>query len=93
MQSSTSGALEKCEPGEAYNICSGKDWSVKQILDTLLGMSKLEIEIREDPARLRPSDVPVLLGDNTKFVKATGWKPEIPFERTLSDILEYWRSC
>ena len=85
-------ALEKCEPGEAYNICSGKAWRIRELLDHLLSLSKTKIEVREDPARLRPSDVPILLGDNTKFVNRTGWRPTIPFEQTLADMLEYWRS-
>lgn len=85
-------ALEKCEPGEVYNICSGKAWTIQKTLDHLLSMSKAKIEVREDPARLRPSDVPILLGDNSKFVKATGWQPTIPFEQTLKDMLEHWRS-
>ena len=85
-------SLEKCEPGEVYNICSGKAWSIQEVLDLLLSMTKTKIEVKQDPARLRPSDVPVLLGDNSKFVKATGWKPTIPFEQTLRDMLEYWRA-
>jgi GDP-4-dehydro-6-deoxy-D-mannose reductase len=85
-------ALEKCEPGEVYNICSGKAWTIQKVLDHLLSMTKAKIEVREDPARLRPSDVPILLGDNGKFVKATGWQPTIPFEQTLNDMLEHWRS-
>jgi len=85
-------ALEKCEPGEVYNICTGRDWTIRALLDHLLSLTKAKIEIREDPARLRPSDVPVLLGDNTRFVKATGWQPTIPFEQTLRDMLEYWRA-
>jgi GDP-4-dehydro-6-deoxy-D-mannose reductase len=85
-------ALEKCEPGEVYNICRGKCWSIREVLDLLLGMTKAKIEVREDPARLRPSDVPILLGDNSKFVKATGWQPTIPFEQTLRDMLEHWRA-
>jgi GDP-4-dehydro-6-deoxy-D-mannose reductase len=85
-------ALEKCEPGEAYNICRGRAWSIREVLDLLLGLTKAKIEVRQDPARLRPSDVPILLGDNSKFVRATGWQPAIPFERTLADMLEHWRS-
>jgi GDP-4-dehydro-6-deoxy-D-mannose reductase len=85
-------ALERCEPGEVYNICSGRAWSIQEVLDRLLGMTKVKIEVRQDPARLRPSDVPVLLGDNSKFTRATGWKPTIPFEQTLVDMLEYWRA-
>ena len=84
-------ALEKCQGGEIYNICSGKAWRIKDVLDLLLGMTKVKIEVREDPARLRPSDVPVLLGDHSKFTDRTGWKPSIPFEQTLKDMLEFWR--
>jgi len=84
-------ALEKCKGGEVYNICSGKDYSIKEILDILLSYTKVKIQIKQDPKRLRPSDVPVLRGDNTKFCRETGWKPEIPFEQTLLDILNFWR--
>jgi GDP-4-dehydro-6-deoxy-D-mannose reductase len=84
-------ALEKGEPGEVYNLCSGKAYSIREVLDLLLGMTKCKIEVRPDPKRLRPSDVPVLLGDNSKFKKATGWEPRIPFEKTLADSLDYWR--
>jgi GDP-4-dehydro-6-deoxy-D-mannose reductase len=84
-------ATEKCEPGEVYNICSGRDWKIKDMLAYLLKQSKVKVEIKQDPARMRPSDVQILLGDNSKFVKQTGWQPEIPFEKTLEDILNYWR--
>ena len=57
----------------------------------LIGMAKIPIEIRTDPSRMRPSDVPLLLADTTKFREATGWAPEIPFEQTLQDTLDYWR--
>ncbi|MBI5710186.1 MAG: GDP-mannose 4,6-dehydratase [Candidatus Eisenbacteria bacterium] len=85
-------ALEKGEAGEVYNICSGRSWSIREVLDLLLGMTKVKIEVRQDPARLRPSDVMVLEGDYSKFAKVTGWKPVIPFEQTLRDMLEFWRS-
>ena len=85
-------ALEKCEPGEVYNLCSGRDYSIQQVLDLLLGMTKVKIEVRQDRTRLRPSDVPVLLGDRSKFTQATGWAPVIPFEQTLQDMLDFWRA-
>jgi GDP-4-dehydro-6-deoxy-D-mannose reductase len=85
-------ALEKGEPGEVYNLCRGRAWSIREVLDLLLGMTKVKVEVRQDPARLRPSDVPILLGDNAKFTKLTGWTPTIPFEQTLRDMLEYWRA-
>ncbi len=84
-------ALEKGQPGEVYNICSGKAWSIREVLDMLLGMAKVKVEVRQDPTRMRPSDVPVLLGDNTKFRTQTGWEPTIPYEQTLQDMLDYWR--
>lgn len=81
-----------CEPGEAYNICSGTDWCIQDVLDKLIEMSGQKVEVREDPTRLRPSDVPVLLGDASKFNKATGWTTRIPYEQTLQDMLDYWRA-
>lgn len=84
-------AVEKCEPGEVYNICVGKAVKIKDMLSLLLSNSKVKVSIKEDPARMRPSEVPVLIGDNTKFVAKTGWKPEIPFEKTMEDLLNYWR--
>jgi GDP-4-dehydro-6-deoxy-D-mannose reductase len=85
-------AVCKAEPGEAYNICSGRALSMRSVLDHLLAMSDVNVEVQIDPERLRPSDVPVLLGDATRFRKATGWKPQIPVEQTLADLLSYWRS-
>lgn len=84
-------STEKCQAGEEYNICSGKEWMIKDVLEILLSNTKIRVEIKPDASRMRPSDVMILLGDNTKFVKATGWKPEIPFEKTLLDLLNYWR--
>lgn len=84
-------SLEKCEPGEVYNIASGKGTKIREMLDTLLKFSGVDVEIKRDPARMRPSDVQILVGDHSKFSKATGWEPEIPFEKTLEDLLNYWR--
>jgi GDP-4-dehydro-6-deoxy-D-mannose reductase len=84
--------LEQGEPGEVYNLCSGKSWAIQQVLDLLLEQSRVKgISVQTDPTRLRPSDVMVLEGDPSKIEKATGWKVEIPFERTLKDLLGYWR--
>ncbi len=84
-------ATEKCKRGEEYNICQGKDWKIQEVLDILLSYSKIKVKVEQQPARMRPSDVMILLGDNAKFRQATGWKPEIPFEKTLLDLLNYWR--
>ncbi len=79
------------EAGEVYNICSGKAWKIGDVLDFLLNLSKVKIKVKKDPKRMRPSDVPILLGDNKRFTKTTRWKPEIPLEKTLTDLLNYWR--
>lgn len=85
-------AVQKGKPGDVYNICSGRDIKIKDMLDYLLSLSKTKVEIKEDPKRMRPSDVPVLLGDNSKFKKVTGWEPTIPFEKMAEDLLNYWRA-
>jgi len=85
-------ALEKGRPGEVYNIASGESHSIRQVVDLLLGMTRATIRVETDPRRLRPSDVPVLRGDSTKFRRETGWRPEIPFARTVEDLLNYWRA-
>ncbi len=84
-------ATERCEAGEVYNICSGKAYFIQEVLDRLIELSGVQVKVETDPSRLRPSDVPVLLGDCTKFKKATGWEPEIPYDKTLADMLDYWR--
>ncbi len=84
-------ALQKGEPGEVYNICSGVGLKIHQLLDKLVEMAHVDIKIEKDPARIRPSDVKLLIGDPTKFRTQTGWEPLIPFEQTLADILEFWR--
>jgi len=85
-------SVEKCDAGDVYNICTGKAVKIKDMLDMLLSMSKVKVEIKQDPSRMRPSEVPVLIGDNTKFVEKTGWKPEISFQQTMEDLLNYWRA-
>ncbi len=84
-------AVEKCDPGESYNISTGKAIRIGDMLNLLLSFSKINVDIQQDPSRMRPSDVPVLLGDNRKFIEKTGWKPEISFEKTMEDLLNYWR--
>ncbi len=83
----------KCPPGEVYNIGGEVTLSIKEMLDLLISFSlaKDRIQVRQDPGLIRPSDVTLQVPDTTKFRKATGWKPEIPFEKTLQDTLKYWR--
>ena len=84
-------ALEKGKPGEVYNLCSGRSYRIGEVLDMLIALGGVKVEVRQERARLRPSDVPHLEGDNSKFRADTGWKPEIPFEQTLKDLLDFWR--
>jgi len=84
-------AAEKGEDGEVYNVGTGKAMAMKEMLDILLALSKAKVKIKVDPERLRPSDVPILLSDSSKFVSLTGWKPQIPLEQTFKDLLNYWR--
>ena len=84
--------LERGTPGEVYNLCSGLEWSIERLLNFLIEKSTLQhVEIRQDPARLRPSDVPVLRGSRQKIESSLGWRTTIPLEQTLTDLLEYWR--
>jgi GDP-4-dehydro-6-deoxy-D-mannose reductase len=83
--------LEKCTPGDVYNIGSGNSREVQEVLDILVRMSDVRIDVKQDPARMRPSDVKILWADPSKFYAATGWQPQIPFEKTLKDLLDYWR--
>jgi GDP-4-dehydro-6-deoxy-D-mannose reductase len=80
----------KGKPGEAYNICAGKGYKIADMLAKLVSLSKKEIEVVPDPARMRPADDPVLIGDSSKL-RSLGWEPQVPIEKTLADILDYWR--
>ena len=85
-------ALEKGRPGDVYNVATGKGYRIREMLDILLGFSKVKVEIKPDPKRMRPSDVELLLGDATKLRRETGWEPKYKFEQTMKDLLEYWRA-
>jgi GDP-4-dehydro-6-deoxy-D-mannose reductase len=85
-------AVLKGEPGELYNIGSGVSYSIREVLDIILSFSGVEIVIEQDSERMRPSDVPELRCDFTKFHKATGWEPCISLPKTLEDLLNDWRT-
>jgi GDP-4-dehydro-6-deoxy-D-mannose reductase len=84
-------AVHRATPGEVYNIARGEGISIKDLLARLIALSTAEVTVETDPARLRPSDVEILVGDSSKFRAETGWEPRIPFDQTLSDTLDYWR--
>jgi len=83
--------LERGQPGEAYNVCRGEAVKLTEVVRMLAARSRVSLRIEVDPARVRPSDLPWLVGDPAKLERDTGWRAEIPFERTLDEVLEAWR--
>jgi GDP-4-dehydro-6-deoxy-D-mannose reductase len=79
-------------PGTIYNVASGDVMTLASVLEKLLGRSRVAVRVETDPERLRPSDVPLVLGDAARLRHASGWQPRIPIERTLDDLLDDWRS-
>ncbi|MEK9207556.1 MAG: GDP-mannose 4,6-dehydratase [Patescibacteria group bacterium] len=86
-------ALEKGKLGDVYNLGSGKSYEISKILEMMVGMSTVPIETQQDPSLLMQSDNPDLVCDPSKFEALTGWKSEIPIEKTLEETLEYWRKA
>ena len=78
--------------GEAYNLCSGTDRSVRELAEAMIALTGRAMELEVDPERFRPSDVAVRRGDPGKLRAATGWAPEIPLADTLADLLDHWRT-
>jgi GDP-4-dehydro-6-deoxy-D-mannose reductase len=83
--------LDRGVPGEVYNVCSGRGVRMAELLDELIALSGLKVEVCVDEARLRPLDVPALVGDPTRVQKATGWTATTPLRDTLRDLLDHWR--
>ena len=84
--------LERGVPGRPYNVCSGHAIAIRDLLDRLIARARVPVEVRVDPARYRPNDTPLLLGDPRRLRDELGWTAEIPIEQTLDDLLEYWRT-
>jgi GDP-4-dehydro-6-deoxy-D-mannose reductase len=79
------------EPGEVYNVCSGCDHSIREVLDMLLTFSRVPIRVEVDPNRLRKADIPVLRGDNSRMAELVDWAPVCALGKTLEDVLDWWR--
>lgn len=77
--------------GTTFNLCSGRAIPIRALLDALLAMTECRIEVEVDPSRLRTADIPVLRGDPSRLRSTTGWEPELSLQRTLADLLEWWR--
>jgi GDP-4-dehydro-6-deoxy-D-mannose reductase len=78
-------------PGRAYNVCSGHAYRMRDLLDRIVERARVDVAVLPDPDRFRPNDTPLLLGDPSLIRSATGWEPRLSIERTLQDLLDYWR--
>jgi GDP-4-dehydro-6-deoxy-D-mannose reductase len=85
-------AVDKCKTGAAYNVCSGRAYTIREILERLLNLSDCQIEVRSSEKRMRRTEIPIFRGDPASFSAATGWSPEYDIDQTLETILDYWRN-
>ncbi|HLF24222.1 MAG TPA: GDP-mannose 4,6-dehydratase, partial [Burkholderiales bacterium] len=83
--------LQKGRAGDVYNVCSGTAVSLQHVAETVVRLGQKRSRIEVDKNLLRPADESLLVGDNSKLCNATGWKPTVPLDKTLSDMLDYWR--
>lgn len=83
--------LEVGVPGQIYNVCSGQTWAIGALLDKLLALSAVDVEVRQDPGRMRPSDLPVFCGSAARIAEATGWTRQHTIDQSLADIVADWR--
>jgi GDP-4-dehydro-6-deoxy-D-mannose reductase len=83
--------VEHGRPHQPYNVCRGEAFRVGDLLDSLIRQARVRIEVKVDPARLRPNDNPLVLGDPAQLVRDTGWRPTLSIDDTLRDLLAYWR--
>jgi GDP-4-dehydro-6-deoxy-D-mannose reductase len=84
--------MQSAAPGIAYNVCSGTPVPIRALVELLKSHARVPIAIEQDPARFRPNDTPLLLGDHSRLTRDTGWSPQIPLEQTAGDLLAYWRA-
>lgn len=80
-------------PGDTFNICSGKGIKIKSLLDQIIKLTSIKITLMEDPTKLRPSNFPILIGNNKKLASQTLWKPTISIQQTLQDTYQFWRNA
>jgi nucleoside-diphosphate-sugar epimerase len=85
-------ALEKCSPGETFNVSGESVYEIGEIVNMLRKLVNFEFELWQDPKLIRPTDEPIIYGDSTRFKNLTDWKQDFNLETTLKDMLDYWRS-
>ena len=83
--------MEHGKAGRVYNVCSGRDIAVRDLLEMMLSRARVAIEVKVDPSRYRPNDHPLIVGDPSRIHDELGWKASIPLEKTVDDLLAYWR--
>lgn len=86
-----SALLDKGRTDEVYNVCSGAAVCLADVIRQFEAISGIAVEIETDPARLRSNEVSLIFGDPTKIRRETGWSPQIPLDKTIRDLLDYWR--
>jgi len=79
-------------PGTPYNVCSGRQLSIRAVVETFVARARVPIALVQNPALFRPNDTPVMAGDPARLTADTGWTPAVPFEETVDQLLEYWRN-
>jgi GDP-D-mannose dehydratase len=84
---------ENGKPGEAYNICAANSYSAGDVLEGLRARSNAGVDVQPDPERMRPVDIPEVVGSHDKLTQDTGWQPQRDFDTLLDDVLEYWRKA
>jgi GDP-4-dehydro-6-deoxy-D-mannose reductase len=83
--------MARGRPGQPYNVCSGRDVSIRALVDTFVARARTPVAIVQDPSLFRPNDLPLLVGDHQRLTGDTGWTPRIPIEHTVDDLLRFWR--
>lgn len=83
--------MASAQPGVPYNVCSGTATSIRSLVDLFVSKARVKITVTQDPARFRPNDTPLVLGDRSRIQNDTGWEPAIPLEKTVDDLLAHWR--
>lgn len=84
--------MHRADPGHPYNVCSGRELSIRALLETFVAQAAIPVRIEQDPALFRPTDAPLLVGSHQRLTASTGWEPAIAFEQTVLDLLTFWRA-
>jgi GDP-4-dehydro-6-deoxy-D-mannose reductase len=83
--------MQSARPGLPYNVCSGTPVPIRTLVELMRSQARVPIAIEQDPARFRPNDTPLVLGDRRRLERDTGWVPVIPLAQTVADLMTYWR--